>query len=57
MRDVFMIGAYTTYVVQNFFRAHWPGAFDAYLLAAVPMAFIVKRCHDLVQICHRMDEH
>jgi len=28
-----MIGAYTTYVVQNVFRAHAPGAFDATSLA------------------------
>jgi len=37
--ELIMIGAYTTYVVQNFFRAHLPGAFDAYLAVAVPAAF------------------
>ena len=37
--ELIMIGAYTTYVVQNLFRAHLPGAFDAYLLCAVPAAF------------------
>src|SRR5205085_8679498 len=37
-----MIGAYTTYVVQNLFRAYAPGAFDAYLLFAVPAAFAVS---------------
>jgi len=37
--ELIMIGAYATYVVQNLFRAHAPGAFDAYLLAAVPAAF------------------
>jgi urea transport system permease protein len=37
--ELIMIGAYTTYVVQNLFRAHLPGAFDAYLLVAVPAAF------------------
>jgi urea transport system permease protein len=37
-----MIGAYTTYVVQNLFRAHAPGAFDAYLVCAVPAAFAVS---------------
>jgi urea transport system permease protein len=37
--ELIMIGAYTTYVVQNLFRAHLPGAFDWYLLAAVPAAF------------------
>jgi urea transport system permease protein len=39
--ELIMIGAYTTYVVQNLFRAHVPGAFDGYLLVAVPAAFIV----------------
>ena len=39
--ELIMIGAYTTYVVQNLFRAHLPAAFDAYLLVAVPAAFIV----------------
>ena len=33
--ELIMIGAYTTYVVQNLFR-ELPGAFDWYLLAAVP---------------------
>jgi urea transport system permease protein len=40
--ELIMIGAYTTYVVQNLFRAHLPGAFDWYPLLAVPMAFIVS---------------
>ena len=39
--ELMMIGAYATYMVQNLFRAHWPGAFDWYMLAAVPMSFIV----------------
>jgi urea transport system permease protein len=38
--ELMMIGAYATYVVQNLFRQHLPGAFDGYLLAAVPMAFL-----------------
>src|SRR6476619_709732 len=37
-----MIGAYTTYVVQNLFRSVWPGAFDAYVIAAIPAAFLVS---------------
>jgi len=37
--ELMMIGAYATYVVQNVFRASFPGAFDAYLLAALPVAF------------------
>ncbi|HEX4944978.1 MAG TPA: urea ABC transporter permease subunit UrtB [Usitatibacteraceae bacterium] len=40
--ELIMIGAYTTYVVQNLFRASLPGAFDWYLLAAVPAAFAVS---------------
>jgi urea transport system permease protein len=37
--ELIMVGAYTTYVVQNFFRQHFGGAFDFYLLFAVPCAF------------------
>src|SRR5205823_13696027 len=40
--ELIMIGAYATYVVQNVFRAHLPGAFDAYLAAAIPVAFVVS---------------
>jgi urea transport system permease protein len=40
--ELIMIGAYTTYVVQNLFRAYAPGAFDAYLAVAVPMAFVAS---------------
>src|SRR5215475_10645515 len=39
--ELIMVGAYTTYVVQNLFRAYAPGAFDWYLAAAVPAAFVV----------------
>ena len=39
--ELIMIGAYTTYVVQNLFKLHAPGAFDWYLLCAVPASFIV----------------
>ena len=38
--ELIMIGAYATYVVQTLFRAHWPQAFDAYLLVALPVAFL-----------------
>jgi urea transport system permease protein len=38
--ELMMIGAYATYVVQNLFRTHWPGAFDAYLVAAIPVSFL-----------------
>ncbi|MFM8866146.1 MAG: urea ABC transporter permease subunit UrtB, partial [Limnohabitans sp.] len=37
--ELMMIGAYATYVVQVLFRNHLPGAFDWYLLAALPVAF------------------
>ena len=37
--ELMMIGAYATYVIQNLFRSHLPGAFDAYLIVAVPVAF------------------
>ncbi len=37
--ELIMIGAYATYVVQNLFRSYAPGAFDLYLIAAVPAAF------------------
>jgi urea transport system permease protein len=39
--EFLMIGAYTTYLVQGVFRAYFPGAFDAYVLAALPIAFVV----------------
>ena len=39
--ELIMIGAYTTFVVQNLFRAHAPGAFDWYLACAVPTSFLV----------------
>ena len=38
--ELIMIGAYTTYVVQGFFRN--TAFFDGYLLAAVPAAFLVS---------------
>ncbi|MEQ1514978.1 MAG: urea ABC transporter permease subunit UrtB [Usitatibacteraceae bacterium] len=38
--ELIMIGAYATYLVQNQFRAHLPFAFDWYLVAAVPVAFL-----------------
>jgi urea transport system permease protein len=40
--ELIMIGAYATYVVQNLFRQYLPGAFDAYLLAAIPVAFLAS---------------
>jgi urea transport system permease protein len=40
--ELMMIGAYATYVVQNLFRKYAPGAFDWYLIAAVPVAFMAS---------------
>jgi urea transport system permease protein len=36
-----MIGAYTTFVVQEVIRAHNPALFDYSLLIAIPLAFLV----------------
>jgi urea transport system permease protein len=39
--EMVMIGAYTTFVVQEYIRANNPGLFDYSLLIAVPLAFLV----------------
>jgi len=39
--EMVMLGAYTTFVIQEIFRAHAPGWFDASLIVAVPAAFAV----------------
>ncbi len=38
--ELMMIGAYATYVVQNLVRAYLPGAFDYYVLLAIPASFL-----------------
>ncbi|MFN6058731.1 MAG: urea ABC transporter permease subunit UrtB [Burkholderiales bacterium] len=38
--ELMMVGAYATYVVQTFFRQHMGAAFDYYLVAALPTAFL-----------------
>ncbi|WP_130472240.1 urea ABC transporter permease subunit UrtB [Candidatus Magnetaquicoccus inordinatus] len=38
--EMLMIGAYTTYAVQNLFRSHFPQLLDGYLFAAIPAAFL-----------------
>ncbi len=38
--ELIMIGAYATYVVQGLFRTYAPGAFDAYILVALPASFV-----------------
>ena len=40
--EMVMLGAYTTYVVQEVIRAHAPGLFGASLFFAIPLAFIVS---------------
>lgn len=39
--ELMMIGAYATYLTQEFFTAHFsPAAFDAYFLVAIPVSFL-----------------
>ncbi len=38
--ELMMIGAYATWLVQNVFKSLWPGAFDAYIVAAIPLSFL-----------------
>ena len=40
--ELIMIGAYSTYVVQNLFQAYLPGMAGWYLVAAIPVAFLVS---------------
>ena len=40
--ELIMIGAYATYMVQTLFRQYLPGAFDLYLIAAIPVAFMAS---------------
>ncbi len=39
--EMVMLGAYTTFMVQEVFRASFPGAFDYSVLVAIPIAFVV----------------
>jgi urea transport system permease protein len=39
--ELMMIGAYATWMVQNLFRQWLPGAFDWYIVAAIPASFLV----------------
>ena len=38
--ELMMVGAYATYFVQTLFQKYLPSAFDWYLLASVPVAFL-----------------
>ena len=40
--ELMMIGAYATFVVQNLFRQYLPGAFDWYIVLAIPVSFLVS---------------
>lgn len=40
--EMVMLGAYTTYVVQQIIRSQAPGLFEASLFFAVPLAFVVS---------------
>jgi urea transport system permease protein len=40
--ELMMVGAYATFVVQNVFRQYLPGAFDWYLVAAIPASFMAS---------------
>jgi urea transport system permease protein len=39
--ELMALGAYSTFVVQNVFRARWPQHFDAYFVVALPVSFLV----------------
>jgi urea transport system permease protein len=39
--ELMALGAYSTFVVQNWFRAAAPAWFDAYFLVALPVSFLV----------------
>jgi urea transport system permease protein len=40
--EMVMLGAYTTFVVQEIIRIHAPGLFGASVLIAIPLAFLVS---------------
>jgi urea transport system permease protein len=46
--ELMALGAYTTFVVQNLFRAYWPASFDLYFAVAMPLAFLVAALVGLV---------
>lgn len=46
--EMIMLGAYATYVMQRTFQAYAPGAFDWYLPAAIPVAFVVSAVTGMV---------
>ncbi|MCP2155816.1 urea ABC transporter permease subunit UrtB [Agrobacterium tumefaciens] len=46
--EMVMIGAYSTFMVQELIRSHFPGLFDWSLAIALPAAFLVTACVGLI---------
>jgi urea transport system permease protein len=46
--ELMMLGAYTTFVVQNYFKGVGGFAFEAYILFALPLAFLVAAVMGLI---------
>jgi len=46
--ELMALGAYATFVVQNWFRAAWPERVDLYFVVALPVAFLVAAAVGLV---------
>ncbi len=46
--ELMALGAYATFVVQNWFRAAWPDRIDFYFAAALPISFLVAAAVGLV---------
>jgi len=46
--ELMALGAYATFVVQNWFRAVWPDRLDLYFVAALPISFLVAAAVGLV---------
>lgn len=40
--EMLMLGAYSTFLVQNLFKEYFPEIFEWYLVVAIPIAFIVS---------------
>ena len=40
--ELMALGAYTTFVIQGWFQAHAPAAFEYYFLVSLPLAFLVS---------------
>jgi urea transport system permease protein len=46
--EMVMLGAYTTFVVQDIIREHNPALFDYSLVIAIPLSFLVAGCVGIV---------